>query len=526
MTRYFIAAWIVAVHLLLAPGMGRAAPLTPDKIPEPLRPWVAWVLHDHEEIHCPLAFNDANRRFCAWPARITLELNSGSGHFAQAWEMARDMWVPLPGGSGTGGVWPESVQVDGKPAPVTARDGKPGLQLTSGTHAVRGLLPWKELPEFVALPPASGLVDLTINGQPVPFPNLDEQGRLWLHTQRTETRSEDHLEVTAHRLIKDGVPVTIETRLKLRIAGKNREIFLTPPLAEMIPMRLTSPLPARLEADGRIRIQVRPGNWELTLEQRRTTPVPSLELPKQILPPWPEEELWAFQANHALRVVTITEAETVDPQQTLLPEAWRRYPTFVMRPGNRIHFTEKKRGDPDPDPDRLQLNRTLWLDFDGGGYAVQDRIHGTTSRSWRLEMNPPLELGRVEVNGKGMLITRMPDSQRHGAEIRHGQVDLLAEGRLARDGKTLPAIGWEQNFQSLITTLHLPPGWHLLHASGADTVHHTWVSRWTLLDLFLTLILALAVKKLWGNFWGLIALLTLVLAYQEEKDLAWPLLSL
>ncbi|MBF0136803.1 MAG: hypothetical protein HQL65_11230 [Magnetococcales bacterium] len=523
MPRNFLLFLFAACHLFIL-GTGHAAPLQPDKVPEPLKPWVDWVLYDHEERVCPMVHNDAKRRFCTWPARLTLELSSESGRFTQDWQIARESWIPLPGG--TGGIWPEAVQVDGKPAVVTARNGKPGVQTGTGTHRITGTLAWKELPEFLSVAPASGLVDLTLNGKPVPFPNLDEQGRLWLHAQRVDTRTEDHLEVTVHRLIKDGVPVVLETRIGLRIAGKNREIFLTPPLAEMIPLRLVSPLPARLEPDGRVRLQARPGNWELVLEQRRTSPVAALELPKQIVSPWPEEELWAFQANHALRMVTLSGAETVDPQQTLLPEAWRRMPTFVLRAGNRLLFTEKKRGNPDPDPDRLELNRTLWLDFSGQGFSIRDRLYGITSRAWRLEMNPPQELGRVEVNGRGLLITRLPGATRSGTEIRHGRVELIAESRLAQTRGFLPAVGWEQDFQSLATTLHLPPGWRLFHALGADRVDDTWVSRWTLLDLFLTLILALAARKLWGNFWGLVTLLTLGLVYHEESNLAWPLLSL
>ncbi|MBF0153822.1 MAG: hypothetical protein HQL64_08800 [Magnetococcales bacterium] len=523
MVRSLVVIWLAASHLLFL-SAGHAAPLTQDKVPEPLKPWVGWVLFDHDESLCPMVHNDAKRRLCTWPARLTLELNAQSGRFSQDWQIVQESWIPLPGG--TGGIWPEAVLVDGKPAPVTAREGKPGVRLALGSHRVSGTLPWKELPESLFVSPASGLVDLTIHGKTVPFPNLDKQGQLWLHTQRTDLRTEDHLEVTVHRLIKDGVPVTLETRLSLHVAGKNREIFLTPPLEEMIPMRLVSPLPARMEADGRVRIQARPGKWELVLEQRRTTPVAFLELPKQIVAPWPEEELWAFQADPALRTVTLSGAEAVDPQQTLLPEPWRHYPTYIMRPGNRITLAEKKRGNPEPDPDRLELQRTLWLDFDGGGYAIQDHIRGTTSRAWRLEMNPPVELGRVEVNRKGSLITRLPDSPRTGAEIRHSQVDVIADSRLARSDGTLPAVGWEQDFQKLSTTLRLPPGWHLFHASGADAIHDTWVSRWTLLDLFLALILALAVQKLWGNIWGLLALLTLALIYHEEKSLVWPLLSL
>ena len=43
----------------------------------------------------------------------------------------------------------------------------------------------------------------------------------------------------------------------------------------------------------------------------------------------------------------------------------------------------------------------------------------------------------------------------------------------------------------------------------------TWITRWTLLDLFLVLIIAAAVGRLWGWPWGGLALLVLALTYHE-----------
>jgi hypothetical protein len=45
--------------------------------------------------------------------------------------------------------------------------------------------------------------------------------------------------------------------------------------------------------------------------------------------------------------------------------------------------------------------------------------------------------------------------------------------------------------------LHLPPGWRLLHASGVDEVADTWLQRWTLLDIFLVLVIAVAIGRLY-----------------------------
>lgn len=46
---------------------------------------------------------------------------------------------------------------------------------------------------------------------------------------------------------------------------------------------------------------------------------------------------------------------------------------------------------------------------------------------------------------------------------------------------------------------------------------NSWLTRWTLLDLFLVLIAALAVSRLWNNYWGLFALCTLALIWHETN---------
>ena len=60
----------------------------------------------------------------------------------------------------------------------------------------------------------------------------------------------------------------------------------------------------------------------------------------------------------------------IDPQQTTLPDEWKSLQAYAMGPGATMGIAESRRGDSDPVPDRLSLARTLWLDFDGGGYRA------------------------------------------------------------------------------------------------------------------------------------------------------------
>jgi hypothetical protein len=68
--------------------------------------------------------------------------------------------------------------------------------------------------------------------------------------------------------------------------------------------------------------------------------------------------------------------------------------------------------------------------------------------------------------------------------------------------------------KSLQPRLHLPPGWDLLAVGGVDNLPATWLNRWTLMDLFLVLITALAAGRLWGWAWGLLMLAALTLTWQ------------
>src|SRR5262249_12012911 len=79
----------------------------------------------------------------------------------------------------------------------------------------------------------------------------------------------------------------------------------------------------------------------------------------------------------------------------------------------------------------------------------------------------------------------------------------------------LPAVGWDHDVDGLAATLALPPGWRLLHASGVDRASPTWIARWTLLDLFLVMVVATAALRLFGPRAGALALATLVLTWTE-----------
>lgn len=490
-----------------------AAPLLTSQVPEDLQPWVDWVVWDHPERTCPPRHDNPGQRLCLWPTRLALNLDSQGGEFTLDLHLDADTWTVLPG---DGEHWPQDVHLDGKPALTASRENRPGLWLAPGRHRLDGRFAWTRLPENLSLPEHAALISLVVNQRPVTIPILDAEHRLWIHHENEDTATAlaDTLTLRVYRQIADGVPVQVTTHLDLDISGRAREIQLSGAvLADAIPLRIGSELPARLEADGRLRLQARPGHWAIEVESRFPGEIAALPL-AEFPAPWPQEEIWVFAAQPEIRLVDIGGAPPVDPRQTELPEAWRELPAYRLSAGGNLAFQTLRRGDPDPEPDSLTLHRTLWLDFDGQGYTLNDRIGGRMTHDWRLNVGPGLDLGRVSLFGEPQSITR--DGDNMGVEIRHGQLDLVADSRMGAV-RRFAAVGWDQDFREVGYDLNLPPGWRLFSVTGVDTAPGTWTGHWTLLDLFVVLITTLAVARLWGWPWGLFALPTLLLLWQEAE---------
>src|SRR5262245_15765663 len=500
-----------------------AEPLARENVPTPLAPWVDWVLAGHEAERCPF-LHASGARFCVWPGRLELDLDASGGRFTQQLFVAAESDVALPGG---GDYWPEEVRVGGSAAPIFEREGRPALRLPRGTHRVSGRFVWGALPPLLAIAPETGVVALRVGGSPIPFPRRDAEGRLWLRESEAAAPhvAEDHLELEVFRLRSDEIPPRLDTRITLRVAGAARDERLGRALpAGFVPTSLSGPLPARLDPDGRLRVQVRPGTWSFDLVARHEGPLSELSLPPQSEGgPWDASEVWSVQMRPELRLVEIEGAPAVDPSQTELPDEWRSLPAYRVEPGGALRLVEKRRGNEGGAADGLALERTWHLDFDGGGATVADRIEGELRATTRLEMGTGSVLGRAAVNGVDQPVTHRGGVTQAGVEVPLGPLALDADSRVEGGARRLPAVGWDHDFDSLTATLQLPPGWRLLHVSGVDSASPTWIASWTLLDLFVVMVVAMAVLRLFGVRAGALALATLGLTYTEAgaPQLIW-----
>ena len=519
-----VAMLIAAFVLPAIPAHVLAAAPVQDTetIPADLERWKPWVLHGRERQLCPIAYNNGEAFQCVWPSRLSLALDRKGGRMTQEWRVFVKDRVVLPGG---GNVWPVDVKVDGKPAPLVTRNNLPVVSLTPGKHVVEANFAWDEMPEMINIPAARGLVSISVNGEPLDPSLIDESGRVWLHRKSAAVRQEDRLETKIYRMIDDSIPMQVQNLLRVNVSGQVREVKLEKVLLENgIPLSIQSALPAKLGPSGELLLQARPGRWDIMIVTRFEGPVRKIG---PVLGPF-GQEVWSFQARNQLRMAEVEGLPGIDPKQTDAPREWANFPAYIVQPGATMTLKETRRGDPEPAPDALSLTRTCWLDFDGRGFTVRDYIGGTMSRQHFLAMNPPSILGRVSVEGTDQLITSQGPEKKSGIELRKGQLNLVAESRYEASGAILPAVGWDHDFQSVSAELYLPPGWRLLTASGVDLMPGSWFQRWTLLDLFVALIISLAVAKLWNFRWGLLALAAVALTYHEPgaPRLVWlPLLA-
>jgi len=512
---------LVLISLLL-PVAGQAAdPFVPDE----LQGWRAWVLEGKKYRDCPFFFNRAAATegdfVCAWPGSLDLTVTANGGRFTQQWTVYVDeQWLPLPG---DGSYWPHQVTANGRAIEVVLHDGVPSLLVGPGNYRLAGSFEWDERPGILSIPPQSGLVALSVNGQRVARPELTGAG-VFLGERRRETQSRDAVSASVYRLVADDVPTRLTTRVRIDVSGGVREELFGPVLPDgFVPLAITSQLPARLEADGKLRVQVRPGRWNVTLTARGpdVENVITLSTSEDNLP---DTEIWSYRSNDRLRVTAAEGLPPVDPLQSQVPGNWQQLPAFRIAAGQTFEITERSRGIVAAD-NELSLRRQMWLDFDGVGFVVSDDIGGTMRTDWRLDMAPPFALLSAIEESENLLITDGQVEGQTGVELRRNTVDLGAIGR-ADTRKPMPVTGWDARFTDVSTLLHLPPGHKLLAAPGADRAPGSWVSQWQLLDFFLLLIITIAAWRLFGRTAGVIALLALAMSFHELNAPVWLWLNL
>ncbi|HSN01465.1 MAG TPA: hypothetical protein VLS52_10700, partial [Rudaea sp.] len=521
---------VVIGCLLACSTLTHAQTAADASLPPALRDWRAWVMHDLDYRACPFlatrAPNAADDFVCAWPGTLHLDANSRGAEFSIGWRVEAPSWIHLPGDARH---WPQQVAVNGQAQPVLDHGGTPALWLTPGNYAIKGSIPWNERPQALAMPERIGLIALSVDGKPIAQIQRDG-GEITLGRSVAAAPQADHIDVRVFRKLADGVPARLTTQIMLAVSGQAREEALGPVLPEgYVPLSIEGEWPARLDGDGKLHVQVQPGNETLTLRARALAPLTAVTA--HLAPaPWPKQEIWSYAADPHLRVTAASSVVQVDPRQSDVPGDWQNLPAFALGDGAKLSIEQRSRGIAADAANRLSLQREAWLDFSGAGWYARDRVRGTMVNGWRLDAAAPYTLEQANAenakNGSGedLLVTRGAKPDWSGVEWRTPNVDLSANLRIGASA-SMPVAGWQQPFDSVQERLHLPYGYKLLAAPGADNASGSWIAGWTLLDVFVCAILVLLAWRLLGWAGAVAATAYLILGYQESDAPLWSLIA-
>jgi len=484
-----------------------------EHIPPELQKWQAWVLDDIKDCYCPIDYQTAQPK-CDWLNRITISLRPKGLDFNMSVRLYQDDTpITLPY---LHRHWVEDVKVDGSQAVVLANNQKPTLLLKRGKHHISGSITLQEDAKYLTLPQKSALVTLYKEGKIINSPKIDGDGRLWFNPKQSSATPKGSLSVSLYRKIIDAHPMKMQTYLHFRVSGKMRNVLLDGIVVDgFLPTALKSTLNATITKDNKLQIELKAGEWTATVASYSPKPVTKLSKPSCSFA-YANEEIWSVQTNANYRTIEIGGVSSIDTSQTTLPKSWKQLPTYLIENGKTMIIKELYKSAKQQQRNELKLKRELWLDFDGSGYTLSDTIDAKIGEVRRLDATPLITLASASINSKPTLITTLGDEGKRGIELREESMKITSSSRYEGDIALLPANGWDEKFESVSTKLHLPAGWRLFGAFGSDNKTSAWLDKWNLMDIFLVLLLAIAIYQLYGWRWSLPATLFLILLWQER----------
>jgi hypothetical protein len=514
-TRFRSGATAFAAALFCLQLVALPAPDKPEddpRIPEVLKPWRDWVTWADKDRSAPSLYSKADERVALWPSQLKLDVQKTGGRFDLNVTIFAESWLQLPGNAEH---WPLNVTSNNAAVPVVEHGGGPSIRLVPGAYRVTGEFRWADLPQNIFLPPNIGIISLAIDGAPVENPRWDSAGFVWFRRDASTDQAEKpFLNAKLYALLEDGIPLTLRTQVELTVAGKSREEDLGTVIPEGWKVSsVASKIPVIVDDAGRMKAQVRAGNWTVEVTAFRFDNPKELKYAadaKRLV----DEQLLAFAAKPEMRTAEIEGAQSIDASQTTIPDTFRAYPVYRWMTSDPLQLVERMRGMGDQKIPGLTIKRSWWLDEDGRGFTFRDRLKGEMQQIWRLDAAPGQAIGAVRSAGQGQLITANPTTNAAGVEIRTRAIDLEATGRMDRTGN-LSATGWIADADAVTVAIELPPGWRLFALFGADWVRGDWLTQWTLLDMFLLLIFTLAVFRMFGLPAAALAFVAFGLSYHE-----------
>ncbi len=491
-------------------------------VPPELDDWKDWVLADHPSIYCPVDDTSKRRLPCVWISEISVELTTGAQdrvEFRMVGQANADSHVQLPSSEQR----PVGVQLNGSPARVGFVNDSPRVFINRGAFNVTGHIDFDTAPRSLAIPRSAAIVKLKIDGQDVSVPKV-EDGDLWLQAQTFVQASENSLRLDVYRRLRDDIPQSLETRIRLTVDGEDRvESLGKPILSGFRATSVNADVPVQVRQDGTFLVQVSRGVAWLSVEAvseslTEFTPISTGSY-------WPTSETWVFLARTQHRTVDVEGVEPIDP--TLVDSPFGSAPTYSVPLGSTLRLTNEQRGDPNPKPALFHIDREIWLGFDGSSMVTSDDIFAEVTSETRVAADYPL--GAVSVDGKNRLVTYLGEEADSVAGITlHPFERGIKAVSLLASRNDISANGWLIDADSLHISLNIPPGWKLLWTSGVDRVDESWLSAWwNLWDIFICVLIVVVLYRVGGVPIAIVASISIVLAYQEHTApaIGWLLLG-
>ena len=483
--------------------------------------WEQWVADRHSDLDCPRVMSANKKKICSWPGMfVGTIVNEGLSFEMSVQSFAKDAWIDLPGNKNN---WPINLTINQQTAIVIDSNGKPKVHIKKGENIIRGKFLWKEVPPSLTLSDSIGLVKIFRDGKILPTTINNNQLILSLNEKSIQRNSKNDLKIQVYRAIQDGVPMRLTTIIKLIVSGKSREVSIGKvDIADTRTVYLRSPLPARLEENGLLRVQVKPGIYQITVGSRFTQNATSISTKKESSQ-WPQNEYFSFIAAPRIREVEISGVKSIDTSLVDIPAQWKLYPTYRLVNGDKLQLKTTILGDTATHQNSVNIDREIWLSFDGKDAISKDTMSGLMHQGWRLNAAKGVKLGRASVNEKPVLITNYSGNE--GVEIRSPQVNLQAVSSIPSINN-INAIGWQTDVAKLTAKIHLPPGWRAVYASGVDGISGTWIQKWNLWDIFWLMILIAMVHKLIGFKYAILMAVTLMFTFHEKQapNFLWAVL--
>ena len=366
----------------LCAGVGRGvarAQATAD-VPAPLLPWVPWVLADVPEHACAYA---GDRALCLWPGPLELDLDARGGGFTQRVLLDRAQSFVLPGNIAA---WPLGVRIDGREAAVLDANQLPTVWLGAGEHRIQGRFAWKALPERLALPVQTALGGIA-HRRPTGGVSQARRTRSAVAVAVDERCGAGRAD-RGRRVAQDRGRGSAARDHAYRRAGLGAGARGQP---GPCPARRHNPTGARERAAGAARKQTAscacrcvPAStaWRCSRAATRCRPRSCIA---------------GGGVVARIRGVGLASGRGAAPGRTLRRFGGRscahRARCGVARHAG-VHVARRRGAQAEhraarrasPPPNRLTLSRELWLDLDGGGYTVRDRIGAELRQGFRLDL--------------------------------------------------------------------------------------------------------------------------------------------